>query len=79
MRTKTLLKQEPRKPSAPLDAKTARRAGIEMSSLTLSGCEARGWTSIVVSVEGAAKSGSSLAAGGRGFRLLGRVWREEKR
>ncbi len=74
MRTKTPLKQEPAKPSALLDAKTARSTGIDRSSLTLRGLDIGSGTSMTVSLDVAAMRGSSSSAiNCFGSRLLGRV------
>ena len=59
MRTKTLLKQDPAKPNAALDAKTARRTGIDRSCRTPRGLRSSSSTSMMMSVVGSMTRGSS--------------------
>ena len=72
MRTKPLLKAEPAKPSALLDANTAQSTGsMESRSLTLCGLKSSSGMSMMASVELAATTGSSPTISC--LRFLGRV------
>lgn len=77
MRTNTLLKQEPAKPRALLEAKTARSTGIDRRVFTLRGLEVCSAKSMIVSLDDTMIRGSdsSMAVGESLIsRLLGSVY-----